>query len=248
MVVSDHGFSTIARSFDLADILKKHGFSAAKKFDDAEPDDVMVVGLGGSAFLYVVNHSEEVIRQLVAFLQNTEIAGVIFSRVGKDGHVEGTFPLSAVRMDAGDSAPDIVVSFKWTAEKNEFDAPGYVLSEGSKRGAGTHASLSRFDMHNTLIGNGPSFRAGFIDELPSSNADVAPTILSILGIKAPQPMDGRVLGEALVNGKAPSGQPKTETVKATRDIGLRRWEQYLKTTTFDGAFYVDEGNGSSTLR
>jgi predicted AlkP superfamily pyrophosphatase or phosphodiesterase len=248
MVVSDHGFSTIARGYDLADILKKNGFSAAKKFDDAEPDDVMVVGLGGSAFLYVVNHSEEVIRHLVAFLQNTEIAGVIFSRVGKDGHVEGTFPLSAVRMDADETAPDIVVSFKWTDAKNEFDAPGYVYSEGSKRGAGTHASLSRFDMHNTLIGNGPSFRAGLIDELPSSNADVAPTILSILGIKPPQPMDGRVLGEALVNGKVPTAQPKTDTIKATRDIGLRHWEQYLKTTTLDGAFYIDEGSGTSALR
>jgi predicted AlkP superfamily pyrophosphatase or phosphodiesterase len=248
MIVSDHGFSTIARGFDLADILRKAGFQAAKKFDDAEPGDVMVVGLGGTAFLYVIDHQEDVIRRLVGFLQNTEFAGVIFSRVGKDEHVDGTFPLSAVRMDAGDSTPDVVVSFKWTADKNEFDAPGYVLSEGSKRGAGTHASLSRFDMHNTLIAWGPDFRPGFINDLPSSNVDVAPTILSILGIKPSQSMDGRVLSEALVNGKAPAGTPKTETIKATREIGLRHWEQYLKTTTFGGAFYVEEGNGSSTLR
>ncbi len=248
IVTSDHGFSTITRGYDLADILKKNGFSAAKKFDDAEPGDVMVVGLGGSAFLYVVDRQEEIIRKLVAFLQNTDFVGVLFSRVGKDGHVEGTFPLSAVRMDAADNSPDIVISFKWTDAKNEFDAPGTVLSEGGKRGAGTHASLSRFDMHNTLIGNGPSFRAGLISDLPSSNADVAPTILSILGIKPPQPMDGRVLSEALVNGKRPAGQPKTETIKAARDIGLRHWEQYLKTTTFDGAFYIEEGNGSSKLR
>jgi arylsulfatase A-like enzyme len=151
-------------------------------------------------------------------------------------------------MDAPDTAPDLLVSFKWTDEKNEFGAPGNVLSEGGKRNAGTHASLSRFDMHNTLIGSGPSFRSGFINELPSSNADVAPTILSILGVKPPQPMDGRVLSEALVGGKAPSGKPKTETAKASRTIGLRQWDQYLKTTTFGGAFYVDEGNGGSKLR
>jgi predicted AlkP superfamily pyrophosphatase or phosphodiesterase len=245
MIVSDHGFSTISRGFDLADILKKQGFSAGKKFDDAEPGDVMVVGLGGSAFLYVIDHQEDVIRRLVGFLQNTEFAGVIFSKLD----IEGTFPLSAARLDAGADAPDVVVSFKWSADKNEYDAPGYVLSEGSKRGAGTHASLSRFDMHNTLIGNGPDFRQGFIDDLPSSNADVAPTILSILGVKQPlEGMDGRVLSEALVGGKAPAGTPKTETMKASRDIGLRHWEQYLKTTTFGGAFYVEEGNGTSTLR
>lgn len=244
MVVSDHGFSTIARGFDLADILKKQGFKATKKFEDAEAGDVMVVGLGGSAMLYVVERQEEVIRKLVDFLQTSEIAGVIMARTP----IEGTFPLSAVRMDAPDTAPDLIVSFKWNEAENEFGAPGYVLSEGSKRGAGTHASLSRFDMHNTLIGSGPSFRAGFINELPSSNVDVAPTILSILGVKPPQPMDGRVLTEALVGGKAPSGKPKTETIKTSRTVGLRQWEQYLKTTTFGGAFYVDEGNGGSKLR
>ncbi len=244
LVVSDHGFSTIARGFDLADILKKQGFKATKKFEDAEPGDVMVVGLGGSAMLYVVERQEEVIRKLVDFLQNSEFAGVIMSRTP----LAGTFPLASVRMDAADTAPDLLVSFKWTEEVNEFGAPGYVLSEGSKRGAGTHASLSRFDMHNTLIGSGPSFRAGLVNDLPSSNADVAPTILSILGVKPPQPMDGRVLSEALVGGQAPSGKPRTETVKASRTIGLRHWEQYLKTTTFGGAFYVEEGNGGAKLR
>src|SRR5436305_11839170 len=49
----------------------------------------------------------------------------------------------------------------------------------------------------------------------SSNADVAPTILSILGIKPPQPMDGRVLSEALVKSKTPAGIPKTDR-KSTR--------------------------------
>ncbi len=244
MVVSDHGFSTIARGFDLADILKKQGFQAAKKFDDAESGDVMVVGLGGSAMLYVVDRQEEIIRDLVAFLQSSEFAGVIFSRIP----IEGTFPLSVVRLDPTNTMPDIVVSFKWAEDKNEFSAPGYVLSEGGKRNAGTHASLSRFDVHNTLIANGPSFRKGFISGLPSSNVDVAPTVLAILGISSPAPMDGRVLSEALVNGQAPAGSPKTETMRATREIGLRRWEQYLKTTTFGGAFYVEEGNGASVLR
>jgi predicted AlkP superfamily pyrophosphatase or phosphodiesterase len=244
IVVSDHGFSTIARGLDIADILKKGGFRATKKFEDAEPGDVMVVGLGGSALLYVVDRQEEVIRRLAGFLQSSEFAGVIFSRIP----VEGTFPLSAVRLDPTNTLPDLVVSLRWMNEKNEYGVPGYVLSEGSKRGAGTHASLSPFDIHNTLIANGPSFRAGFINDLPSSNVDVAPTVLAILGIKPAVQMDGRVLSEAFVNGRPPAGEPKTEILKASREIGLRRWEQYLKTTTFGGAFYVDEGNGGYTLR
>jgi predicted AlkP superfamily pyrophosphatase or phosphodiesterase len=244
LIVSDHGFSTIARGFDLADILRKQGFSASKKFEDTEPGDVMVVGLGGSAMLYVVDRQEDIIRDLVAFLQSAEFAGVIFSRIP----IEGTFPLSTARLDPKNTMPDIVVSFRWTADRNEYGAPGLVLSEGGKRNAGTHASLSRFDVNNTLIANGPSFRRGFINDLPSSNIDVAPTVLAILGITPQERMDGRVLSEAFVNGQAPTGSPKTETIRATREIGLRRWEQYLKTTTYGGAFYLDEGNGSSVLR
>ena len=244
LVVSDHGFSSIARGYDLADILKKAGFKATKKFEDSEPGDVMVVGLGGSALIYVIERDEAVIRRVAEFLQGTDFAGVICSRIP----LEGTFPLEAVRMNSQDTAPDLVVSFRWTDEKNEFGAPGYVLSEGGKRGGGTHASLSRFDMHNTLVASGPDFRKGFLSELPSSNADVAPTILSILGLKPPQPMDGRALTEALVGGNAPTGKPETKTVEATREVGLRRWHQYLKTTTYGGAFYIDEGNGESVLR
>ena len=248
MIVSDHGFSTIARGIEVVDVLKRAGFKAAKKFDDAEPGDVMVVGLGGSAFFYVIDHKEDVIRRLVAFLQNSDFASVIFSKVGNGGHVEGTFPLSAARLDTGEDTPDVIISFKWSDQKNDYDVPGFVYSEGGKRGKGTHASLSRFDIHNTLVAYGPSFKRGFINDLPSSNADVAPTILAILGIKTSEQMDGRVLSEALLDGKAPSGKPKTETIKASRVVGLRQWDQHLKTTTFGGAFYVDEGNGGSKLR
>jgi arylsulfatase A-like enzyme len=244
MIVSDHGFSSIYRGIELPDVLKKAGFKASKKFEDTEPGNVMVAGLGGSAMLYVIDRDETVIRRLAEFLQGTDFAGVIFSRIP----IEGTFPLETVRMNAADTMPDILVSMRWKSDQNEFGIPGMVVSEGGKRGKGTHASLSRFDMHNTLVANGPDFKRGFIDDLPTSNADVAPTILSILGVPQPQPMDGRVLTEALADGKAPSGKPEQKTIEAQRTVGLRHWRQYLKTTTFGGAFYVDEGNGESTFR
>ena len=64
-------------------------------------------------------------------------------------------------------------------------------------GKGTHATLSRFDMHNTLIAAGPDFKRGETNDLASGNVDLAPTILQILGIKPPQKMDGRILSEAM---------------------------------------------------
>ena len=83
-VVSDHGFSTISKGPDIVDILKKAKFQAFKKNENPEPGDVMVVGLGGSVMFYVVDRQEAVVRRLVEFLQQSDFAGVVFSRLKID--------------------------------------------------------------------------------------------------------------------------------------------------------------------
>ena len=119
-VVSDHGFSTITRGAEVTDILKKAKFKATKKFEDPEAGDVLVVGLGGTVCLYVIDHVESVTRRLVEFLQTTDFAGVIFSRVP----LEGTFPLEQIRLGNTNVAPDLVVAMRWSAEVNQYGAPG----------------------------------------------------------------------------------------------------------------------------
>jgi predicted AlkP superfamily pyrophosphatase or phosphodiesterase len=244
MLVSDHGFSTINRTPDVSALLRKGGFIAHTKFEDPEPGNVMVVGLGGSVLLYVIGHQDAVVRRLVDFLQTTDWAGVIFSRVP----VEGTFPLETVKYTATNDAPDIIVSMGWSAETNTYGAPGLLTTMGGTAGKGSHASLSRFDMNNTLVAHGPDFKRGFISKLPSGNVDVAPTILSLLGIKAPATMDGRVLHEAFANPTVKSPRAETKTIKAARDIGLFHWQQYLKFTTVGNTRYFDEGNGEISRR
>src|SRR5262249_3762028 len=128
-VVSDHGFSTIQRGPDIVDILKKQKFTAAKKFENPEPGDVLVVGLGGTVMFYVMDHVEPVIQRLAAFLQTSDFAGVIFSRLP----IEGTFPLETVRYNPTNNAPDLIVSLRWTADRNDYGAPGMLLAmEGTK--------------------------------------------------------------------------------------------------------------------
>jgi arylsulfatase A-like enzyme len=241
LVVSDHGFSTISRGPDVVEILKKAGFHATKKFDDPEPGDILVVGLGGSVSFYVFDDDQTTIRSLVRFLEGTDFAGVIFSRVP----VEGTFPLGQVRISNEHGAPDVLMAMRWTWEKNDYGAPGLLIGEGGKKGKGTHASLDPSDLRNTLVAAGPDFKSGLIDDLPSGNADVAPTILHLLGVPQPvdSPMDGRVLEEALVNGVVPPEQPVSKTIEASQDVGLFRWHQYLKFTEYAGRIYFDEGNG-----
>jgi hypothetical protein len=185
-------------------------------------------------------------RRLVEFLQCSDFAGVIFSRIA----IEGTFPLEQVRIGTANNVPDVLVSMRWSADKNDFGTPGMFVSEGGKRGKGSHASLSRFDMRNTLVAAGPDFKRGMINDLPSGNADLAPTILHILDVPQPSSsaMDGRVLQEALVNGTASEMKPATKTIEATRELALFRWHQYLKLSEYEGVTYFDEGNGQPTLK
>jgi predicted AlkP superfamily pyrophosphatase or phosphodiesterase len=234
-VVSDHGFSTVERSVDVAGLLKQAGFHAAKKFSDPQPGDILVVGLGGSVSLYVIGHDEAVIRKLVEFFQASDFAGVIFSRLA----IEGTFPLEQVRV-ATTNAPDVLVSMRWNAKTNAFGAPGMFAGDTNKKGA--HGSLSPFDMHNTLVAAGPDFRRGFKDPLPTGNIDLAPTILWILGLQPPQKMDGRILSEAMNGLKAPKNKPEQKTLEAANDSGSLHWRQYLKTSSVGDTIYFDEGN------
>jgi len=200
------------------------------------------VSNGGTTLLYVIGHDSKLVRKVVGCLQRQEFTGVLFTR----RPLEGAFKLEQARLNTPE-APDIVVALRWLPDKNSNGAPGLVFCDdgGRKAGEGMHVTLSRFDMHNTLIAAGPDFRRGTVDDLPSGNVDIAPTILWILGIKPPRPMDGRVLTEALTIDGPKVGTPVTTQLNAMHQEGNFIWRQYLKRTELNGVAYFDEGNGSS---
>jgi arylsulfatase A-like enzyme len=241
-VVSDHGFSTIERSVDLRKILRDAGFAAKTDFDgERKPGDVMLVGNGGSVLFYVVGHDATVTRRLIDFLQQSDFAGVIFTKQG----LPGTFHLNDAKID-NPHAPDVVMAFRWNDSKNQFGTPGMIDADWQRKpGEGTHATLSRFDMHNTLVAAGPDFSRGQTDDLPTGNVDLVPTILHILGIKAPQEMDGRILSEAMVNtnGVPARRRPETKTMEAKKDFASGSWQQSLQISRVGSTIYLHEGNG-----
>jgi arylsulfatase A-like enzyme len=239
-VVSDHGFSTIERSIDLRKILNDAGFTARTEFrDEPKPGDIMLVGNGGTVLFYVIQHDAAVTRRLVEFLQQTDFAGVIFTKES----IEGTFGLDQAKIDS-QHVPDVVMAFRWNDSKNQFGIPGMIDGDWQRAaGKGTHATLSRFDMHNTLIAAGPDFRRGEVDDVPSGNVDLAPTILRILAITPPQQLDGRILSEAMVNGDMPILKPETKTTEATKDFPEGTWRQSLQISCLGSTEYLDEGNG-----
>jgi hypothetical protein len=157
--------------------------------------------------------------------------------------MEGTFTLKQANIQS-DHAPDVVMAFRWAPSNNQFGAPGMIDADWQRAaGKGTHATLSRFDMHNMLIAAGPDFKRAEADDLPSGNIDLAPTILQILGIKPPLKMDGRVLSEAMP-GSTASQKPETKTIEATKRFETGTWRQSLQTSHVGSTTYLDEGNGT----
>lgn len=254
LIVSDHGFSTVERGVDLVAVLNANGFNAARQFK-AKParGDILVVG-GSSVLLYVTGHDKATIGRLVDFLQCEDYIGVIFTREP----FSGTFTLKEARIDSPE-APDLIFSMRWTNARNPNGIEGATGAEvdtaviearkaaaASGQRYGTHGTLSPFDMRNTLVAAGPDFRRGFVDQLPTGNVDVAPTVLWILGIKPPKLMDGRVLTEALTINGPEVGAPKTTRIEATNRHGKLVWRQYLQRTELGGVIYLDEANGAGT--
>jgi arylsulfatase A-like enzyme len=243
IVVSDHGFSTIAHNIDVAAVLNQAGFKAQRKFSGTGPatGEVMVVGNGGTVFLYVVGHGPALVAKLVHFLQGQSFCGVLLTR----DPVPGAFRLEQARINSP-AAPDIVMSLRWTDARSRTGAPGLLDSDYSEYGPGQgmHASLSPFDLHNTCIAAGPDFRKGFQDALPTGNIDIAPTILHILGVPPAGKLAGRVLTEALVNSDAPAPKARSQRLEATWRGPSFIWRQHLTLSEVEGVRYLDEGNGS----
>jgi arylsulfatase A-like enzyme len=173
---------------------------------------------------------------------------VIFTREPMDG----TFTLDQAKIDppsqgygvaGNEHAPDVEMAFRWTGEKNQFGAAGMIDADWQRAaGKGTHATLSKFEMHNTLIAAGPDFKNGLTSDLPSGNVDLAPTIISILGIKSAAQMDGRILEEAMI-GSTILPSAETETVETTKKFPTGTWHQHLQISRVGSTIYLDEGNG-----
>jgi arylsulfatase A-like enzyme len=241
-VVSDHGFSTIERAIDFPAELRKAGFDATTAFKETpKRGQIMIVENGGTILFYVIEHDRDVAGRLVEWLQHSDFAGAIFAR----DKFDGTFSLETVRANTPD-APDVMVALRWNAKPNRFGTPGQIITDSARGpGEGSHATLSEFDVHNTLIAAGPDFREHVTTSLPSSNVDIAPTVLRILGLDAPQKFDGRVLAEAMEE-KAERIEPLSKTIQASRKFPSGEWQQHLRVSLVGETVYIDEGNGAFT--
>jgi arylsulfatase A-like enzyme len=247
IVVSDHAFSTISAKIDVAGALNTNGFNAYYKVPagGASRGDIFVIANGGATFFYVREHDRNVVERAVRWLQQQSFSGVILTRKA----MRGTFTLEQGKVDSSD-APDIVLSMRWADEKSTNGTPGLLCSSSEDYGVGQgmHGSFSPYDVHNTCVAAGPDFRAGFADDLPTGNIDIAPTILWLLKVKPARKLDGRVVYEALVGSedtRVPA--PRARHIEAESSQAGQRWRQYLDWVEMGKTIYFLRGNGGGEV-
>jgi arylsulfatase A-like enzyme len=191
LVTSDHGFSTHTRELRLAALVDPF----SKPLPDGSKDIVVSEG----AIYFRSGSDSERVAAIVDALQHRPEVGAIFTRPrpagGAEGTVPGTLSFDVARWNHPRSG-DILVSSNWNREANDAGFAGKT-TDGNAAG---HGSSSPYDIHNTLIAAGPDFRERAVSDVPTSNADIAPTLLRLLGLPAAPTMTGRVISEALRDG------------------------------------------------
>lgn len=193
---------------------------------------IVVAANGGSDYFYVPNHDPVLIQKLVTVLQQREEYGAIFVD-SRYGNIAGTLKLSQVNLEnakrQNNGQPDVVASFDWDYNSKVQGLPGIEYeSAGGQRGM--HGSFGISDVHNTLIGFGPSFKQNQKILNPTGNVDVAPTVAYLLGLSMPQ-ADGRVINEAL-SAPADTSAPvvKASTISPTTPATNLRFETPIDPT------------------
>jgi hypothetical protein len=175
---------------------------------DPNKPDLVVATNGGSDLIYLPNKDKQLAKRTIEALLNQDYVSGLFvdDRLGK---FAGTLPMSAINMKgkAVTPTPSIVVNFR--SYVAGCDVPTNCSVEVSdtvlRQGQGMHGSFGRGDTMNFMAAVGPDFKAGYVDALPVSNADVGATAAKLLGL-TPKPhgdLVGRVMTEAMPNGAAP---------------------------------------------
>ena len=125
--------------------------------------------------------------------------------------------------------------------------PGSDYTEAANTGplngtAGNHGSMSPWTVRNTFIAWGVDFKRGATVRTPSSNVDLAPTLLALMNLDGAVDLgafDGRPLREAFVDGPDEEQVPvqvKTYFVKSADGD----YRAALQITELDSQRYVDK--------
>ena len=215
---SDHGFSTNVGQQSIPNLLFENGLKASPLSTD-------VVVAGGA--IHIQEDRNTKMPKIVQLLQATPWIGPVFTREGQ----QGTLAFSEVYWDHPRSA-DILTSYNWTQGVNAY---GY-MGETMNPGVAGHGSSSPFDIRTFFAIGGPQIKSATTSKLPTSNVDLAPTVLHLLGLPPAPSMNGRILTEALTSTPPPDSSQATYSTVTSEAQG---YTLHLDRSELEGKGYVD---------
>ena len=246
IVVSDHGFSQTVHKVNVAQQLVREGLMSAP-----DSGEIVIASSGQTLALHVKDRDPRRIESVVKFLQRQPWCGVVFTahKAGAPTHlgqVEGSFALDYIGLGGHERSPDIVFSMPWSSEPNaygvrgsEYEAVGGNAADGPYQGGGAnHGGIGPWTIRNTMLATGPDFKRGAVVRTPSSNLDVTPTLLHLLGYREDaSSLDGRVLSEALRDGP---DHEKVQQQMRTLRVENGSYKAVLQETEVGGKRYLDK--------
>ena len=225
VVMSDHGQITGAHQLKGADLI---------------PAEFGNTSVGSFSGIYLNDRSDVQKAKMVDWLVEQAFCGLVFANADDGSAIAGALPWSSVRNDHARNA-DVGFTLRATDSSEHYgpDSDGCLFSAGIPVGGGIHGGLNKGELSTVLAAQGPAYRANFVSSTPCWLPDIAPTILTTMGL----PLDGtagRPLLEALVGEDPRFGRtPEVET--RVLETVHKGHEQYLRQWVIEGQTIVDCG-------
>ena len=237
VALSDHGQVAVKGRIDVVGAMQAAGFRASDAYGD-EVDYVVLASSSGN--IWVRDDDPKLIRAMAEWLVEQEWLGMLFA---KDlALVPGALPLDLVQNNHK-RTPPLCFILGADNQVSRFGLPGrsYVGADPMPvdETGGVHGGLHPAELSTLLAFGGSLFKQDATLTAPAGLVDIAPTILSALGLSA-DAMQGRVLKETFVTSRV---SPGVRSQNYTASNGAFR--QILRTSEVDGRHYL-EGGGRIT--
>lgn len=227
VALSDHGHvSVIGAPLGLAGRLAAAGL-----------DDGIALAASSCGSLYADGATD--LADIVAWLQAQDWCGPLLT--AGPTPLPGTLSAAAVNLQHARTAP---LTFVLAADRE----PGSGGVSGRSHhdnavipeGGSMHGGLTPFELSHMLAMTGPSFGRDRILDRPAGLVDVMPTVLRLLDIAPPCPIDGRPLSDAFL---APDASPQAHageiTVRNGDGYAARyAWQEVAGRRFLDGAWRI----------
>lgn len=192
---------------------------------DPRRPEIVIAANGGSDLVYLPTKDAGLAMRVVDLLQKQDYVSGLFVDTAL-GSIPGTLPLTAIDLQGSAVTPQPSIAVNFASRASGCPDPtlcGVEIADTVlQTGQGMHGGFSRADTETFTAAAGPSFKKGFVDAAPVSNADLGKTIAALLDLhpKDTGKLIGRVLREALPGGDTPASERK-QRVSAPGSQGLR---------------------------